>query len=85
MSLDSDKFAGQMVGDGGSLLITGTNAVTGKFWAFVTNEDTVFTHVYETEEQGDPTNHTVRADLESATIYGNKFYSAGYGKSGKYT
>lgn len=83
MSSDNDKFFGQMVGDGGSLLITGTNAVTGKFWAFVTNEDTVFTHVYETPEGGNPSNHVVKADLESATIYANLAYSAGYNSKGE--
>jgi hypothetical protein len=68
----------RLMADAGSLLITGTAAVTGKFFGFVVNEDAVITHVYVTPEGGTPATHTERTDLASAALTTGIYYSAGY-------
>lgn len=73
----------RLMGDKGSLLITGTNAVTGKFFGFVVNEEAVVNKVYVTPEFGAVTNHIEKTDLASKTLATGMYYSAGYLNSDK--
>ena len=68
----------RLMGDKGSLLITGTNAVTGKFFGFVVNSEAVINKVYVTPEFGAPAAHKEKTDLSSATLSTGMYYSAGY-------
>ena len=81
--LNIENFLAQAVRDKGCLLITGTAAVTGKFFAFVTNASTGITNVHVTPIGGAVADHVAKADLAGQTLAAGIYYSAGYTPSGQ--
>ena len=77
-----ENFLSLLVKDKGCVLVTGTNAVTGKFFGFKTNESTGITNIHVTPIGGDVSKHVALSDLASKTLATGMEYTVGYNQKG---
>lgn len=69
--------ADKLSAEGGSTLITGTNAVTGNFYCFVVNTEAVINTVYRTKVGEATSTHVAKSDITGQTLGVGMYYSAG--------